>query len=168
MEIAGTLVTGVVLAIATALATAYFTSRFYVHQATTDLRSEYQRRFNEKRWEVYMGFADTVRDLLMSAKRGRVDKDQPKFIERLYDFIGGLWLIGSDDVVRSVLAWRRIAQDEQKAGSTEALLSLVEIMVAMRKDLGDTTTEIQGRDILATFVNEDVLVSLSPRLSPRP
>jgi hypothetical protein len=152
MEIALTLVTGVVVA----LATSFFTSRFYVHQATTDLRNEYHRRFNEKKWEAYTRFAATVRDVVSGTKDGKLQREMPKVIGRLHDFISDLWLVGSDDVVKAVLKRRRFSQDtpNHPAGGAEALLSLADIMIAMRKDLGDTTTKIEARDILATFIND--------------
>jgi hypothetical protein len=144
MEAAVTILTGVLVA----LATAFFTSRFYVHQATTDLRHEYQRRFNEKKWNVYTGFASTVRDVLVSTKAGRLDRDQPKQIARLYDFISELWLVGSDNVVRAVLIWR------QTSDPKDVLVKLADILIEMRKDLGDTGTKIEPRDLLGTFVND--------------
>ena len=143
-----TILTGVVVA----LATAFFTSRFYVHQAKTDLRHEYQRRFNEKKWETYTGFAATLKSVVVSTKAGRLDRDQHKQIARLLDFVSELWLVGSDDVVAAVLAWRQTAASENPGA--ESLLLLGDILIAMRRDLGDTTTKIEARQILATFIND--------------
>jgi hypothetical protein len=148
METALTIVTGVLVA----LATAFFTSRFYVHQATTDLRNEYQRRFNEKKWDAYTGFAITVKDVLVSSKAGRLDRDQPKHITRLYEFMSELWLVGSDDVVKAVLGWRQTSQGADPG--KESLVKLAAILIAMRKDLGDTSTKIEPRDLLGTFIND--------------
>ncbi len=143
-----TVLTGVIVA----LATAFFTSRFYVLQAKTDLRHEYQRRFNEKKWDTYTGFAATLKSVLVSTKAGRLDRDQPKQIGRLLDFVSELWLVGSDDVVAAVLAWRQTAAGDTLGG--ESLLRLGDILIAMRRDLGDTNTKIEARDLLATFIND--------------
>ena len=144
--------TGVIVA----LATAFFTSRFYVHQATTDLRNEYQKRFNEEKWQTYTGFSDTVRDILKSTKDRKLQEQLPATIDKLYDFTSDLWLIGSDDVVQSFIRWRSIgmkAEEDPNAG-VEALICLADILIEMRKDLGDIETEITARDILATFISD--------------
>jgi hypothetical protein len=135
-----------------ALATAFFTSRFYVHQATTDLRNEYQRRFNEKKWNAYTAFASTVKDVLVSTKAGRGQRDQSKQAGQLMDFMSELWLVGSDDVIYAVLAWRQ-STDRDPTGKL-SLEKLAEMLIAMRKDLGDTSTKIVPRDLLGTFIND--------------
>lgn len=151
MQILATVLTGVVVA----LATAFFTSRFYVHQATTDLRNEYQRRFNDRKWEAYTGFAETVRDMLKSMKESKLQRDMPRVLGRIYDFMGALWLVGSDDVLKAVLRWRQTSRlGDSAAAGRAALLELGNIMIEMRKDLGDTTTNIEARDILATFIDD--------------
>lgn len=85
-----------------------------------------------------------------------MDRELPKFISRLHDFMGALWLVGSDDVMKAVLHWRQFSQDadaSNESGAT-ALVALADIMIAMRKDLGDTETQIEARDILGTFIND--------------
>jgi hypothetical protein len=148
MEMTATILAPILLA----LATAFFTARFYFYQATADLKSEYQRRFNERKWETYTAFAKTVKGVFTSTRAGRVDRDLPKHIAQLEEFVSDLWLVGSDDVVRRVLKWRHTSQ--AASPGKESLLDLAEILIAMRRDLGDTSTKIEGRDLLALFVND--------------
>jgi hypothetical protein len=54
-----------------AFATAFFSSRFHVNQATTDLRNEYQRRVQREKVDAYTGFATTVKNVLISTKAVR-------------------------------------------------------------------------------------------------
>jgi hypothetical protein len=153
MELAATIATGVIVA----LATAFFTSRFYVHQATVDLQREFDRRFNDRRWDIYTEFSKLLIDLLQASTDDRVQKQMPKFIQRMREFIGRLWLVGSDDVVKAVLRWRRYTQsveDGSAEANTQAIVELLNILVAMRRDLGERDTELSARDILATFVND--------------
>jgi hypothetical protein len=66
-----------------------------------------------------------------------------KQIGQLYDLMGELWLVGSDDVVQAVLAWR---QRSTSSGSRqESLVKLAGILIAMRKDLGDTSGKSSHR-----------------------
>jgi hypothetical protein len=151
MESFATILTGVLVA----LATAFFTSRFYVHQATTDLRNEYERRFNERKWNAYTGFAETIRDVLKSMKGQSLDQDLPRVLDRIYDFMSALWLVGSDDVIRSVLRWRKTSGGGVTSdGGRASLRELANIIIEMRKDLGNTATALDAKDILGTFIND--------------
>jgi hypothetical protein len=143
-----TLLTGVVLA----LATAFFTSRFYVHQAKADLQKDLERRFNERRWEIYTAFSGILIDMIQASTDNRLNKDLPRLIRELQAFIGRLWLVGSDDVVEAVLDWRRSTADaasDTPMGSTRSMMKLLKILVAMRRDLGDARTQLTARDILS-------------------
>lgn len=138
-----------------ALATAYATSRFYFHKAQADLQKEYESRFNQKKWDAYSQFSSTVRDMLKAQKAGTLKRDTSKFVSRLYDFIGQLWLVGSDDVIEAVLEWRRTAHAGQNGKPSPNLLEdLTGIIVAMRADLGERKTSVDSKQLLATFVDE--------------
>lgn len=153
MESWQTLLTGVALA----LATSFFTSRFYVHQAKADFQRDLERRFNERRWEIYTSFSGILIDLIQATTDNRLSKDLPRLIRDLRAFIGRLWLVGSDEVVEAVLRWRRSTSDavsDTPVGSTRSMMKLLDILVAMRRDLGDARTQLTARDILATFVND--------------
>jgi len=104
---------------------------------------------HDRKWEAYTGCAATVRDVLRGTKNGKLEREMPKIIGGLYDFMSDLWLVGSDGVVKAVLRWRRYSQetDASKAQGLEALVCLGDIMIAMRRDLGDTETQIEARDI---------------------
>ena len=93
--------------------------------------------------------------MIQGATDKRLDKQLPKIQRRLQEFIGKLWLVGSDDVVEAILAWRRFSQEQSPdASSAGGLVALADILLAMRRDLGNTTTGMTARDILATFIND--------------
>lgn len=86
-----------------ALATAYFTSRFYVRRVTADLEQHYQQQFNERRWDAYMGFARTLRKVVQSTLGAELDARLPEILVELHHFNSQLWLVASDDVVDAVV-----------------------------------------------------------------
>ena len=147
--------TALIVGVLVAFATSYFTSRFYVHQATTDLQKDFERRFNDHRWSAYTEFSNIVMEFMQSTNNGSHQKQQSKFVRDLQRFIGRLWLAGSDEVVRAVLKWRRIPTDRPKSGAgTEILVALAEILIAMRRDLGYVETAVSAKDILGTFITD--------------
>ena len=152
MDAFATIVVGVLLAVATA----FFTSRFYVHQAKADLKKELEQKFNERRWQGYTDFSNTVLEVIQATQDERLGRQSPKIVRRMQEFIRRLWLIGSDKVVQAVLDWRRTSQETDEFGPTSAdgLVALANILIAMRHDLGDTDTKLTARDILATFIND--------------
>lgn len=139
-----------------ALATAYFSSRFYAHRAKADLRKEFQSRFNERKWDTYTQFADIVRQVIESGKKDRVQRDLPKVIARLYGFTSSLWLVGSDEVVEAFLEWQRYSRsiEDGKPKGIEPLSKLTDILIEMRKDLGYDSSKLQSIDLLATFITD--------------
>ena len=79
----GSILPGVLVA----LTTAYFTSRFYVHHVRADLEREYASRFNERKWTAYRQFALLLKDVLLSTKAGRGNRDQNKHLRGFYEFL---------------------------------------------------------------------------------
>jgi len=145
-------------AIGAAAATAWFTARFYYLRASAELQAEFQSRFNERKWQAYTDFADTVRELLEDVRRpaGKRKDINKHFLPRLYKFTAALWLVGSDEVIRAVGDWRETsnkAADDASAGP-EGIVALVNILIAMRRDLGNLESKIEPRDILVTFIND--------------
>ena len=119
-----------------------------------DLQRDYDKKFNESRWQAYADFSKLVLDVLQASKGGRQQAD--KIDKKMQQFIERLWLSGSDDVIQAVLKWRRISNetDPQAPDSARVLLALGEVVVAMRHDLGDTDSKVGARDILATIVTD--------------
>jgi|GEM_PF-2494031 len=144
------------LSIILALATAFFTSRFYAHQMRAELQKEYESRFNERKWEVYTGFADIVRQVIRSGKSERLRRDLPKLIDQLLQFTSGLWIVGSDEVVEAFTEWQRYSRsvEQKEINSLEPLEKLTTILIEMRKDLGYKSSKISPKDLLATFITD--------------
>lgn len=151
-DLAIALVGGVIVA----WATAFFTSRYYANQAKADLQKEFESRFNERKWETYTGFTDTVRRLFESSKADRLSNEEPELIHELYQFTGKLWLVGSDEVVRAFVEFQRYncTPESQGRKAIEVLGRLASVWIEMRKDLGYKSSSIEPKDLLGTFVTD--------------
>ena len=139
-----------------ALLTAFFSARFYSHKAKADLQKELESRFNERKWEIYTKFSNTLRKIKDGVQGKNFDRKLPQYTRELSDFTSSLWLIGSDDVVIAFNDWqssnREVANKENTAPDKSTLIKLMNILIAMRKDLGNKSTKVSPKDLLATFV----------------
>jgi hypothetical protein len=92
-----------------------------------------------------------------STQAKNLNEKMPEIISGLYEFTGKLWIVGSDNVVRSYNNWRALSQQAENAGSKEKMkmmLDMMQIVIEMRKDLGYNNTKIGPEDLLRTFVND--------------
>ena len=141
----------ILVSVTSAIITSLLAARRYKLQIQADLQKEYESRFNERKWEIYIGFSDIIRKLMESTKAKNLDKNMPKIISGLYEFTGKLWIVGSDDVVRSYNNWRALSQKAENAGSEEKMKMMVDMMqivIEMRKDLGYSNSKIGPEDLL--------------------
>ncbi|MFW6116562.1 MAG: hypothetical protein ACOC6F_02440 [bacterium] len=145
-----TILTAVVTTLITATITGIATYVLYWPKVKTDLKRQYASRFNEKKWDVYSDVAAALSQLLT---RPADDTTEPQ-IPRFTQLAGDLWLVGSDELfiaynelLREVRALR---DDEQRL--VETVKKVPPIIIEMRKDLGNETTEITTRDLLTPFI----------------
>ena len=137
-------ISGLLVNIATAVATGFVTSWVYWRQARADLDKEYQSRFNTKKWEVYTEFTKLLHSFLMSnsADLAGATQQQDEIV-----LASQLVLIGSDEVVRAFRDWREssMAYGKSHAVAKEKLFNLV---AKMRNDLGIKYSKLALEDLL--------------------
>lgn len=128
--------------VVTALITAYVTFWVNWRKARIDLENEFQRRFNDKKWEVYTEF---MKFLQHYTDRDQSDSDNNSDNE-LVLLASQILLAGSDKTVKAFRLWRESAKvhgdgDETTKGK------LFQLILEMRRDLGNRQTRLES-DIL--------------------
>ncbi len=123
-----------------------------------DLEREYQFRFNERKWSLYTEFSELIIGMLEFSKLPQKNQHtvQKDAIKKLRGFVARLWIVGDDRVVSAYNSWRRTTSPEADSGTDhlQSLDQLMQILIEMRKDLGNSTTEVTPRELLATIVND--------------
>ena len=134
----------IVIAFITALATGVFASMEVWRRKKADLEREFQKRFNEKKWEVYTEFAK----LLQAPSLSTFEMDHRQEAETA--IASQIVLIGSDEVVRAFRDWRESAAVHGKAQrvTSEKLFVLV---ANMRRDLGIKYSNLEVDDLLGVL-----------------
>ena len=123
----------------------------YVRQVKADLQKELEVRFNEKKWQSYTKFTDKIRRILAIEDPVQSARLFQHLETELQDFASEFLLIASDDVVKEFAQWR-ILYSVNGPRDDAAVKQLFSLIVQMRIDLGNTTTELDYQDLLPTLV----------------
>lgn len=142
-------------AILIALATAFFSSRFYAFQAKADLQKEFGVKFNEQRWQAYQEFTGIFTEILEGIRKKNLQNKTDKLSSRMNDLSINLLLVGSDDVIKAFAHWKRYSHNVEMGSETDktkVLPIMMQILIEMRKDLGYETI-LSPQELLATFIS---------------
>lgn len=133
--------------VATALITAYVTFWVNWRKARADLENEFQRRFNDKKWEVYTEF---MKFLHRYTNKNRDDLDNNSDSELIL-LASQILLAGSDKTVKAFRLWRESAKVHGD-GDEITKDKLFQLILEMRRDLGNRQTRLES-DILWNALN---------------
>ncbi len=141
-----------------AIVTAFFSSSFYAKQTKAELQTEFESRYNTKKWEVYTEFGSLANDVFASVKAKSTAKSMPVFSNKLLTIAGDLWIVGSSAVIQSYITWQvhnaQVAQGNRENLNNENLFLFAEIVIQMRRDLGYQSDQVTARDLLAVYIPE--------------
>ena len=141
--------------ILTAAVTSIFTAAFaywgFWRQAKAELEKEYQKRFNEKKWNTYTEFTISLRKMLEKAQARESESLSFSIDESLMNLATELLLVGSDDVVKAFRNWRTLSTIN---GPTDVstLNTLFSLINEMRKDPGIKTSDLFIEDMLGSLI----------------
>jgi hypothetical protein len=117
-------------------------------------RREYERRVavehqvSERKFKAYIALIDIIFDT-WKATRGGNPLPASKLENRMIDALKELTLYASDEVLTLIQVWL-----EEARGGTVKLLRLGEIIVAIRRDMGNRKTKITDEDVLRQMVKD--------------
>ncbi|HEY5533834.1 MAG TPA: hypothetical protein VIL99_02680 [Ignavibacteria bacterium] len=125
-------------------------SFLYLRQAKIDLKKEYEKRFNEKRWNTYNIFTENVIKVikLLSEEHDNSINDLNLGFQK---FVAEFLLVGSDAVVTSYKEWR-VLSHVNGPRERETMEALFNVVIEMRKDLGNQYTKVKLQDLLGMIV----------------
>lgn len=132
---------GVIAAIVTGLA-ALLTLIFQRYQ-------ERKRDLEQQRRELLAPIYEELIEKLMKAARSEVSEDEiTVFFNQLSE---KLLLWGPDAIINAYNTWRRASVEE--GGPLAAILSVEDLILALRKDLGHDDKNLKCGDLLQVFIN---------------
>ncbi len=118
-----------------------------------------QEAHREKKVEVYSIFFDVVFRLLRETKRpGGADSyvESEELQESFFQLMRGVLAYGSPSVILAIGRWKVNSANN----SSQHILLIGDILLAMRKDLGLSNRGLSNVNIHQVYVNDDVEVFL--------
>jgi hypothetical protein len=128
-----------------------------ISEIERQLSADYSRRFNEKKWAVYVEFVRMLKGLFEFELK-ELDGDDPEFhrfqkeSERdLLVVASQLLLIGSDEVIKAFADWRTLHYVNGFKDRV-ALNAYIKLVNEMKFDLGHQNSQVNMYDMLESFV----------------
>jgi len=143
-----------VTAVLTALVTASITFIGYWRKARADLESEYSKRFNNKKWEIYTEF---TRFLHKNIGEEQDSYENSSLSDSdLINLVSQIMLVGSDKVISAYRNWR-VSANVKGIGDVATKQKLFLLIVEMRRDLGNKSTKLDFDDLLESLSSDSIL-----------
>ena len=133
--------TSLVLPIIVAFIAAYVAHILSIRKAKYELYQEYNKKFNAKRWDVFLSFVNLVSELITYDDNiNKGDVIETFKLENVSDDLLGIeqsiLILGSEELIKEFGKWK-VYNHTNGSKDPTTLLSLTSVINIMRKDLGD-------------------------------
>ena len=126
----------------------------WLYKHEKEKRVEIEKQLSVRKYDVYVRLLTVFFDILKQVKKGQSTSNE-KLIDKMIEIKKDILIFGSDDVVNKFFLW------EKKAQSKEALNAFSELVISVRKDMGNPKTKITKKDFLKSLIQgDDVLAEL--------
>ena len=120
----------------------------WLYRQERERRKEIEKQLSDKKYGAYTGLVSIFFDEIKHIKAG-AERDRQSLTERMIDLNKDVLIYGSDDVVKSFFSWQITCRN---GGSP--LAGMGDIIVAIRRDMGNAATSITSTDVLDVMVAE--------------
>ena len=122
---------------------------FFVLQKKNDKIKNIESQLSDKKYKVYHDIFSTIFDLLKDSKKIK-PIDNSELVERLIDIKKDMIIYAPDEVLRKFLQWQNFVGDNP---SDQGHFNIyLDLLVLIRKDMGNSKTEINKDDILRSIM----------------
>lgn len=130
----------------------------YAHNTRLDITKEDRLRTNQVRRDLYEAFSQQIYNVFDSTKsqrsRDEEERHQQDLLSTFREFRSKIILYGSDEVVRAFNEWDPYNQESNGFPPQELLVRVLDILIAIRKDLGYDETTLSRIEVAATFLSD--------------
>lgn len=140
-----------VLTVLTPVLLLLLTGMGWLYRHERERRELVERQLSEPKYKAYMALINVFFDA-MKATKG--EKPLGELTDRMIDANKDVVIYGSDDVVKTYLSWQ--AKTRARSGGMELELFELfgEVVIAIRRDMGNPKTKIVSRDILRMIITD--------------
>jgi hypothetical protein len=120
----------------------------WLYRHERERRMEVERQLSERKYDAYIQLLNVFFDTFKASRGGRRPQGAD-LLNRMVDANKDLMLYGSEEVVRLYHAWLL----EMRTGTVH-LAGLGELMVAIRRDMGNRKTRVTSEDVLRQLITD--------------
>lgn len=126
----------------------------WLYRHEKEKRLEIEKQLSIKKYDVYVRLLNVFFNILKQVKKGQ-STNADKLVDTMIEIKKDIIIFGSDEVLNNFFNW------EKKSQSKESLKALSELVISVRKDMGNPKTKITSNDFLKSLVqDEETLIEL--------
>jgi predicted DNA-binding ribbon-helix-helix protein len=120
----------------------------WLYRHEKERRLQIEKQLSDKKYDVYIKLLTVFFDILKQVKKGQ-KTNATKLIDRMMDIKKELIIFGNDGVLFAFFRWEKQSQTKSN------LKALAELIIEVRKDMGNPKTKISTKDFLKSLVQTD-------------
>lgn len=126
----------------------------WLYKHEKEKRLEVEKQLSVKKYDVYVRLLTVFFNILKRVKKGQ-PTNADKLVDTMIEIKKDIIIFGSDEVLNNFFNW------EKKSHSKESLKALSELVISVRRDMGNPKTKITSNDFLKSLVqDEETLIEL--------
>ncbi|ERJ57151.1 hypothetical protein [Sphingobacterium paucimobilis] len=120
----------------------------WLYRHEKERRLEIEKQLSDKKYDVYIRLLTVFFDLLKQVKKGQ-PTNSAKLIDKMLDIKKEIIIFGNDEVLFAFFKWERDSQTKRN------LKALAELIIEIRRDMGNNKTSVTTKDFLKSLVSTD-------------
>ena len=126
----------------------------WLYRHERERRSAVERQLSEQKYRVYIELLNMFYDQFEAARHGKAVAANEKLVTRMMNANRELIIYGSDDVARTYFEWLEVSKRAVEAGENASLRGFGEVVVAIRRDMGNRKTKLTADDVLRQLITD--------------
>lgn len=120
----------------------------WLYRHEKEKRLQIEKQLSENKYNVYIKLLTVFFDILKQVKKGQ-KTNADGLVDKMLNIKKELIIYGNDNVLRSFFHW------EKSAETKENLNALANLVIEVRKDMGNSKTQITASDFLKSLVQSE-------------
>jgi len=120
----------------------------WLYRHEKERRLQIEKQLSERKYDVYIKLLTVFFDILKQVKKAQ-PTNASKLIDKMLDIKKELIIFGNDNVLFSFFRWEKQSQTKSN------LKALAELIIEVRKDMGNPKTSITTKDFLKSLVSTE-------------
>lgn len=120
----------------------------WLYRHEKERRHQIEKQLSDRKYDVYIKLLTIFFDILKQVKKGQ-PTNASKLIDIMIDIKKELIIFGNDNVLFAFFKWEKESQTKSN------LKALAELIIEVRKDMGNPKTSVSTKDFLKSLVSTD-------------